>query len=180
MNLLTKQKETHRLRKTYDCQGKETVKDLGKIMYTLLCLKWITSKDLLYSTWNSAQCCLPVWMGGRFQGEWMHIYVYMYMYIYIYMSQSLHCSPKPITTLLINYTPIQNKNFEKKISRLFPSLQCSFPSCCLTSYTFQLFFYWPRQTISSRRAGIFVCFANSVLLTALFQGLDQVLSSRVE
>ena len=25
-------------------------------MYTLLYLKWITSKDLLYSTGNSAQC----------------------------------------------------------------------------------------------------------------------------
>ena len=30
------------------------------------------------------------------------------------MSQSLHWSPKTITTLLINYTPIQNKKFEKK------------------------------------------------------------------
>ena len=143
MNLLTKEKETHRLRKTYGCQGKETVKDFGKVMYTLLCLKWITSKDLLYSTWNSAQCCMPVWIGG-FQGEWMCIYIYICIYTYIYMAQSLHCSPETTTTLLISYTPIQNKKFEKKISKLLPSLQCSFPSCCLTSYTFQLFFYCPR------------------------------------
>ena len=27
----------------------------GMDMYTLY-LKWITSKDFLYSTWNSAQC----------------------------------------------------------------------------------------------------------------------------
>ena len=27
---------------------------LGKVMYTLLDLKWITNKDLLYSTGNSA------------------------------------------------------------------------------------------------------------------------------
>ena len=26
-------------------------------MYTLLYVKWITSKDLLYSTGNSAYCC---------------------------------------------------------------------------------------------------------------------------
>ena len=32
------------------------VRDFGKVMYTLLCLKWIANKDVLYSAWNSAQC----------------------------------------------------------------------------------------------------------------------------
>ena len=32
----------------------EIVREFGKDMYTLLCLKWVTNKDLLYSTWNSA------------------------------------------------------------------------------------------------------------------------------
>ena len=41
-------------------------------MYTLLCLKWITNKDLLYSTWNSARCYVAAWMGGEFGGEWIH------------------------------------------------------------------------------------------------------------
>ena len=36
---------------------------------TLLYLKWITNKDLLYSTWNSAQCCVAAWMGGEFGGD---------------------------------------------------------------------------------------------------------------
>ena len=54
MNLCTKQKETHRLRKqTYGCQGEGVVKDFGKVMYTLLYLKWIPNKDLVYSTGNS-------------------------------------------------------------------------------------------------------------------------------
>ena len=54
MNLCTKQKETHRLRKqTYGCQGEGVVRDFGKVMYTLLYLKWIPSKDLVYSTGNS-------------------------------------------------------------------------------------------------------------------------------
>ena len=35
-----------------------TVREFGMNMYTLLCLKWITNKDLLYSTGNSAQCCV--------------------------------------------------------------------------------------------------------------------------
>ena len=33
--------------------------------YTLLYSKWITNKDLLYHTWNSTQCFMPAWMGGR-------------------------------------------------------------------------------------------------------------------
>ena len=75
MNLLTKQKKTHRLRKwIYSCQGKETAREFGKIMYTLLYLKWITNKDLLYNIWNSAQCYVAAWMGGEFGGEWTHIY----------------------------------------------------------------------------------------------------------
>ena len=54
MNFCTKQKETHRLRKqTYGCQGEGVVRDFGKVMYTLLYLKWIPSKDLVYSTGNS-------------------------------------------------------------------------------------------------------------------------------
>ena len=35
--------------------------------------------------------------------------IYMCVYIYIYMAEFLHCSPETITTLLIDYTPIQNK-----------------------------------------------------------------------
>ena len=32
------------------------VREFGMDTYTLLYLKWITNKDLLYSTGNSAQC----------------------------------------------------------------------------------------------------------------------------
>ena len=70
-------------------------------MYTLLYLKWIIRKDLLYSSWNSAQCYVAAWMGGKFGGR-MDTY-------------SLLCSPETITTLLISYTPIQNKKFENNL-----------------------------------------------------------------
>ena len=43
-------------------------------MYKLLCLKWITSKDLLYSR-KSAQCYMAAWMGGEL-GENGHMYIY--------------------------------------------------------------------------------------------------------
>ena len=76
MNLLTKQKETNRLRnQTYGCWREGIVWDLRKVMYTLLYLKWISNKDLLCSTWNSAQCYVPAGMGGVFGGKG-----YMYMY----------------------------------------------------------------------------------------------------
>ena len=43
--------------------GEGIVRELGTDMCSLLCLKWITSKDLLYSTENSAQCHVIAWMG---------------------------------------------------------------------------------------------------------------------
>ena len=53
--------KTHSLREqTYGCQGEGwgegIVMEFGMDMYTLLNLKWITDKDLLYSTGNSAHC----------------------------------------------------------------------------------------------------------------------------
>ena len=43
---------------------------------TLLYLKWITNKDLLYSTGNSVQFYVAAWMGGEFGGAWIHVYVW--------------------------------------------------------------------------------------------------------
>ena len=68
------------IEQSYNCQGKglggEIVREFGKFMHTLLYLKWITNKDLLYSTENSAQCYEAAWMGGEFRGEWIRIYIY--------------------------------------------------------------------------------------------------------
>jgi len=44
-------------------------------MHTRLYLKWITNRDLTYSTGNSAQCYVAAWMGGEFEEEWIHVYV---------------------------------------------------------------------------------------------------------
>ena len=43
--------------------------------FALLYLKWITNKDLLYGIGNTAQPYLAAWMGGEFEGEWVHVYV---------------------------------------------------------------------------------------------------------
>ena len=57
--------------------GEGIVREFGIDTYTLLCLRWITNKDLLYSTGNSAQCYVVAWMGGEFGGEWIHVYVWL-------------------------------------------------------------------------------------------------------
>ena len=44
-------------------------------MYTLLYLKWTTNNDLLYSTWNSAQCYVASGCEGTL-GENEHAYMH--------------------------------------------------------------------------------------------------------
>ncbi|MCH3812453.1 hypothetical protein LZB82_08870, partial [Campylobacter jejuni] len=68
---------------------------------TLLYLKWITNKDLLYSTWNSAQCYVAAWMGGEFGGEWIHVYAWLSLFN---LKLSQYC-------LLVGFTPMQNEKF---------------------------------------------------------------------
>ena len=63
-------------------EGGERVKEdivleFGVDMYTLLYLKWTTNKYLLYSTWNSAQCYVPAWMGEGFGVEWIYVCVWL-------------------------------------------------------------------------------------------------------
>ena len=53
------------------------VRGFGMDRYTLLYLKWITTKHLLYSTGNSPQCYGADWMGGGFGGEWIHVYKWL-------------------------------------------------------------------------------------------------------
>ena len=61
-----------------------------------------TNKDLLYSTCNSAQCYVAVWRGEELGGEWLYVYVRLSPFtVHLTLSQ----------TLLIGYTPIQNKKF---------------------------------------------------------------------
>ena len=72
------------------------VREFGMDMYTLLYFQWITNKDLLYRTRDSAQCYAAAWMArecGRMDTR-------------ICMAESLRCSPETLTTLLIRYTPI--------------------------------------------------------------------------
>ena len=57
---------------------------------TLLYLKWITHKDLLYSTGNSDGCYVVHQMGGEFGGEWIHVYVWLRP-LAVHLEPSQHC-----------------------------------------------------------------------------------------
>lgn len=57
--------------------GEGIVRDFGKIVYTLLYLEWITSKDLLYSVWNTAHYSAPAWMRGAYGEEWVQVYAWL-------------------------------------------------------------------------------------------------------
>ena len=46
-------------------------------MYRLLCLKWITNEDLLFSTGNSSHCEVVAWMGEEFGGDWVRVYEWL-------------------------------------------------------------------------------------------------------
>ena len=90
MDLFTEQKETQQKRTDLVNSDLEVtrgggsgrrmwegiVREFGMDMDTLLCLTWRTSKDLLDSTGNSAQCHVAAWIGGEFGG----VCGYMYMY----------------------------------------------------------------------------------------------------
>ena len=52
------------------------VRKFGMDMYTLLYVKWITDKDLLYSIWNF-QCHTAAWMGRESEAEWTHVYEWL-------------------------------------------------------------------------------------------------------
>ena len=58
-------------------EGGGIVRESGIDRDTRLCLTWRTSKDLLGSSGNSAQCHVAAGMGGEFGGEWIHVCVWL-------------------------------------------------------------------------------------------------------
>ena len=70
---------------------------------TTLYLKWITNKVLLYSTQNSAQCCVAAWMQRRVWGRMDAFSMSPYA---VHLKISQH-------GLGIGYTPTQNKMFKQ-------------------------------------------------------------------
>ena len=73
MNLITNQKQRHR-KQIYNYQkGKERGInwEFGINIYTLLYIKQIINKDLLYVTGNSTQNSVIAYMGKESEKEWI-------------------------------------------------------------------------------------------------------------
>ena len=88
---LKKQKQTHRLREWTCYQGKwwgeRIVREFEIHRYPLLYFKWITNKDLLFSTRNSAQCYVAAWMGEELGKNG---YMYMYSWVTLLHTWNYH------------------------------------------------------------------------------------------
>ena len=77
-------------------------------LYTLLYLKWITNKDLLYIAHGTLLNVIwqPAWEWSLGENGCM------------YMAVHLHCSPETVPTLLIGYTLIKINSEKKVLERL--------------------------------------------------------------
>ena len=49
--------------------------EIGTDIYTLLYIKQISNKDLLYSTGNSTQYSVMTYMGKESKKEWIYVHV---------------------------------------------------------------------------------------------------------
>ena len=81
----------------------ETLRRRGEISVRksrLLYLKWITNRDLLYSTWKSAQCYVGSLLSVMWQPGWEGS-LRGRLDACISMAESLRCSPETITLLII-------------------------------------------------------------------------------
>ena len=70
--------------------GEGIVRESGMDMGTRLYLTRRSSKDLLPSTGDSAQCHVAAWMGGEFGGEWIHVCVCLSPFA-VQLKPSQHC-----------------------------------------------------------------------------------------
>ena len=93
MNLFTKQKQTPdieiKLMVTIGERSRGINQAFRIKIYTLLYIKQITNKELLYSTGNSTQYLVITYNGRECKNK----------YIYLYITESLYCIPEANTTL---------------------------------------------------------------------------------
>ena len=62
----------------------------GMDTYTLLYFKWIINLVLLYSTGNSAQCHVTIWIQEKHECEWIHVHIWLSPFA-VHLKLSQHC-----------------------------------------------------------------------------------------
>ena len=76
-------------------EGGQINQEFGINRYTLLYIKQINNKDLLYSTGNYTQCLVITYNGKESE----KVYIYIFIYMYVCITESLCCTPETNTTL---------------------------------------------------------------------------------
>ena len=97
-----------RLLRPWDFPGKSTgwVCIAFSDIYTLLCVKQMTSKDLPYSTGNSTQYSIMTYMGKEWKKEWIYVNVWL-THFALQQKLTQHC--KSIRLQLKKKNPNNNK-----------------------------------------------------------------------
>ena len=100
MNWFAGQKLRHRCREqTYGHQAGKAAGggdggvmnwEIGIDIYTLLCIKQVTSKNPLYSTGNSTQYSVMTYMGKESKKEWIYVYVEL-IHFAVQQKVTQHC-----------------------------------------------------------------------------------------
>ena len=78
--------------------GERINQEFGINRYTLLYIKQINNKDLLYNTGNYIQFPIITYSGKESEKEYMYG-IHRYIYTHIYETKSLCCTPETHTTL---------------------------------------------------------------------------------
>ena len=89
-------------------------------VYLKIVCQLIQNETYVLVLCKSTVLCLVGEMGSVFKHSWMRhcIWNCTEWDTCVWMAECLHCSSEPITTLLISYTPIQNKELKKKLNRM--------------------------------------------------------------
>ena len=78
-------------KETKDPEETVYVSEFGINTYTLLYLKQIINKALLYSTGNSTQYSAITYMGKEFEKEWMYVCIYLHHFAGHLLKLTQHC-----------------------------------------------------------------------------------------
>ena len=84
----------------------------------------------------------------------------------ICVAESLRCPPETITTLLISYTPTQNKKFKKRIRNVSPYLFHCLLCPKIFQQTFWVIYYGRTVAIQNLQKYKYFCVWNNVLFTS--------------
>ena len=108
MNLFTKQ--THRLRKQSDSYQRGKVgggginQEFEISIHTLLCIKWITNTDLLYSTGNCTQYFVIIYI-HIFKYICTHTYINIYVCMFVCIPYVIvSCSSNTDSFILLSFS----------------------------------------------------------------------------